>query len=344
MKFLDQAKIYIKSGDGGAGSVSFRREKFIEFGGPNGGDGGKGGDVIFVAVPNLNTLIDFRYQQHFRAENGHGGMGKDRSGRGGEDLIIKVPIGTEILAEDKETVICDMLEEGQTFLIAKGGDGGRGNSHFKTSTNQAPRKSEPGWPGEEYWVWLRLKMVADVGLVGLPNAGKSTLLSIVTQARPKIADYPFTTIHPNLGVAMLGAQELLLADIPGLIEGAHEGIGLGDKFLKHIERCHVLLHMVDGTDEDYLENYKVVRNELLQYGKGIENKLEIVALNKIDSLTEKEIKKKQTKLSKICGKKVFEISSIAGLGMKELLGELFKSVNKNKEQEESQDSVDAWSP
>ena len=250
MKFLDQAKIFIKSGDGGAGCVSFRREKYIEFGGPNGGDGGKGGSVYIEAVPNLNTLIDFRYHQHFKAQKGRNGMGSDKTGPKGEDIVIKVPVGTEVLAEDQETLIVDMVEPGQKFLIAKGGDGGRGNAQFKTATNQAPRYAEPGWPGEELWVWLRLKVIADVGLVGMPNAGKSTFLSVVTKARPKIADYPFTTIHPNLGVAWVDNYEMVIADIPGLIEGAHEGVGLGDRFLKHIERCFALLHLIDATGDD----------------------------------------------------------------------------------------------
>ena len=247
MKFLDQAKIYLKSGDGGSGCCSFRREKYIEFGGPNGGNGGRGGDVIFEAVPNLNTLIDFRYRQHFKAERGHNGEGKDKFGRKGENLIIKVPVGTEIVADDGETVIKDMLIPYERFTIAKGGDGGYGNAMFKSSTNQAPRRADPGRPGEEMWVWLKLKMIADVGLLGFPNAGKSTFLSAVTSARPKIADYPFTTLHPNLGIAKIDDEEMLIADIPGIIEGAHEGIGLGDHFLRHVERCAVLLHLIDGT-------------------------------------------------------------------------------------------------
>ena len=249
MKFLDQAKIFIQSGDGGAGCVSFRREKYIEFGGPNGGDGGKGGSVYLEAVENLNTLIDFRYQQHFKAKKGQNGMGSQMTGSKGDDIIIKVPVGTEVLAEDGETLIVDMVNPGQKFLIAKGGDGGRGNTQFKSATNQAPRYAEPGWPGEEMWVWLKLKVIADVGLVGLPNAGKSTFLSVVTQARPKIADYPFTTLHPNLGVAWVDNYEMVIADIPGLIEGAHEGVGLGDRFLKHVERCAALIHLIDVNND-----------------------------------------------------------------------------------------------
>ena len=263
MKFLDQAKIFIKSGDGGAGCVSFRREKYIEFGGPNGGDGGKGGTVYIEAVDNLNTLIDFRYHQHFKAPKGSHGMGSDKAGPKGEDIIIKVPVGTEILAEDGETVIVDMIEPGQIYMIAKGGDGGRGNTRFKSSTNQAPRYAEPGWPGEEKWLWLRLKVIADVGLLGLPNAGKSTFLSAVTAARPKIANYPFTTLHPNLGVAWVDNYETVLADIPGLIEGASEGVGLGDRFLKHVERCSVFLHVIDATSDDVAKDYKVIRKEVL---------------------------------------------------------------------------------
>lgn len=327
MKFLDQAKIFIQSGDGGEGCVSFRREKFIEFGGPNGGDGGKGGDVIFIAVPNLNTLIDFRYRQHFRAERGHGGMGKDRTGGKGENLIIKVPVGTEIVDNDKETIICDMTEEGQTFVIAKGGDGGRGNAKFKSSTNQAPRKFEPGWPGEERWVWLRLKMIANVGLVGMPNAGKSTLLSVMTKANPKIADYPFTTLYPNLGVSWWHDRETLIADIPGLIEGASEGLGLGDRFLRHIERCQVLIHLIDITDKNPVKNYKIIREELTRYGKNIDKKLEIIVLNKIDSLENKQVEKIVKKLEKATNQKVFAISAIAKSGLENLNEEIFKTID-----------------
>ena len=312
MKFLDQAKIYLKSGDGGRGCVSFRREKYIEFGGPNGGDGGKGGSVYFIAVENLNTLIDFRYQQHFKAQNGQHGMGSEMSGAKGEDLIIKVPVGTEIVADDGETVIADMVEPGQTFMIAKGGDGGRGNTRFKSSTNQAPRYAEPGWPGVEMWVWLRLKIIADVGLIGLPNAGKSTFLTAVTKARPKIADYPFTTLHPNLGVAWVDNKEIVLADIPGLIEGAHEGIGLGDRFLKHVERCSVFLHLIDATSENVAKDYKVIRKELELYERKLADKPEVVALNKIDSLTDAEIQKKVKALSKVTKSAVYAISAIAG--------------------------------
>lgn len=326
MKFLDQAKIYLKSGDGGRGCVSFRREKYIEFGGPNGGDGGKGGSVYFVAVENLNTLIDFRYQQHFKAGNGHHGMGSEMSGAKGEDMIIKVPVGTEIVADDGVTVIADMVEAGQTFMIAKGGDGGRGNVRFKTSTNQAPRYAEPGWPGVEMWVWLRLKIIADVGLIGLPNAGKSTFLSAVTKARPKIADYPFTTLHPNLGVAWVDNKEIILADIPGLIEGAHDGVGLGDRFLKHVERCSVFLHLIDATSENVAKEYKTIRKELELYERNLINKPEVVALNKIDSLTPKEIEKKIKAIQKITSSPVYAISAIAGMNTLDCLREISSFV------------------
>ena len=351
MKFLDQAKIYLKSGDGGRGCVSFRREKYIEFGGPNGGDGGKGGSVYFVAVENLNTLIDFRYQQHFKAGNGQHGMGSEMSGAKGEDMIIKVPVGTEIVADDGVTVIADMVEAGQTFMIAKGGDGGRGNVRFKSSTNQAPRYAEPGWPGVEMWVWLRLKIIADVGLIGLPNAGKSTFLSAVTKARPKIADYPFTTLHPNLGVAWVDNKEIVLADIPGLIEGAHDGVGLGDRFLKHVERCSVFLHLIDATSSNVAKEYKTIRKELELYERNLINKPEVVALNKIDSLTPKEIEKKIKAIQKITTSPVYAISAIAGMNTLECLREISSFVpNKSKAKEpeikiiEDEPVKKTWSP
>ena len=334
MKFLDQAKIFIQSGNGGAGCVSFRREKYIEFGGPNGGDGGKGGSVYIEAVPNLNTLIDFRYHQHFKAHKGHNGMGADKTGPKGEDIVIKVPVGTEVLAEDQETVIVDMVEAGQRFLLAKGGDGGRGNAQFKTSTNQAPRYAEPGWPGEEKWVWLRLKVIADVGLLGMPNAGKSTFLSVVTKARPKIADYPFTTIHPNLGVAWVDNYEMVIADIPGLIEGAHEGTGLGDRFLKHIERCYALLHMIDITSNDVVKTYQDIRRELELYDAKLAQKPEVVVLNKIDAVDEKEIAEKQKKLEKAVGKKVFVMSAVAKRGIFEALLEINKYITRDRTKKE----------
>ena len=353
MKFLDQAKIFVKSGDGGAGCVSFRREKYIEFGGPNGGDGGKGGSIYFEAVENLNTLIDFRYQQHFKAHKGYNGSGSDKTGPKGDDIIIKVPVGTEILAEDGETVIVDMVTPGQTFMIAKGGDGGRGNAQFKSSTNQAPRYAEPGWPGEEKWVWLRLKVIADVGLLGLPNAGKSTFLSVVTSARPKIADYPFTTLHPNLGVAWVDGYEMVIADIPGLIEGAHEWTGLGYRFLKHVERCAAFLHLIDGTAEDVVASYKVIRRELELYNGKLSGKPEVVAMNKCDSLSEKEIKKKISALEKACGKKVYAVSAVAKQGLFECLLELnkystrdrLKKADSGNEQPKDEEPVrKTWSP
>ena len=330
MKFLDQAKIFIKSGDGGAGAVSFRREKYIEYGGPDGGDGGRGGDVVIECVDNLNTLIDYRYQQHFKAAKGMHGMGRQRTGGKGDDVVLKVPVGTQILSEDKETVLADLTEAGQRLVLLRGGDGGFGNLHYKTSTNQAPRRGDPGWPGKEMWVWLRLKLIADAGLVGLPNAGKSTFLAAVTRARPKIADYPFTTLHPNLGVVYLGGDEFILADIPGLIEGAHEGAGIGDRFLGHIERTRVLLHLVDGTGDDVAEAYHVVRGELAAYGGGLDEKPEVVALNKCDSLTEEDIAEKLAALEEACGQKVFRLSGVAGMGLKEILGSLLVEIKDSK--------------
>jgi GTP-binding protein len=347
MKFLDQAKIFVKSGDGGKGCVAFRREKYIEFGGPNGGDGGKGGSVIFEAVENLNTLIDFRYRQHFKAPRGGHGMGSEMSGAKGEDLIIKVPVGTEIVAEDGETVLADMVEAGQRFLIAKGGDGGRGNTRFKTSTNQAPRYAEPGWPGEEMWVWLKLKIIADIGLIGLPNAGKSTFLSAVTKARPKIADYPFTTLHPHLGVAWIDNHEIVMADIPGLIEGAHEGVGLGDRFLKHVERCAAFLHLIDGTAEDVVTPYQTIRRELELYKADLALKPEVVTLNKIDALSKDEITQKITALEKAVGHKVYAVSAIAKNGLMPCLREASKYVIKKQTTEPDTNQTaesKPWSP
>jgi GTP-binding protein len=332
MKFLDQAKIFLKSGDGGAGSCSFRREKFIEYGGPDGGDGGKGGDVVVECVANLNTLIDFRYQQHFKGETGHHGSGRNRTGGGGNDVVIKVPVGTQILTEDKEEVLADLTAAGERRVILRGGDGGFGNAHYKTSTNQAPRRADPGWPGKELWVWLRLKLIADGGLIGLPNAGKSTFLSAVTRARPKIGDYPFTTLHPNLGVAAVGGEEFILADLPGLIEGAHDGAGLGDRFLGHIERCRVLLHLVDGTQEDVAEAYRVVRDELRLYGGGLDEKKELVALNKCDALTPEEIEEKLAALKEVSGSEVYTLSGIAGIGLKDLLFALLNIIKQSREE------------
>ncbi len=315
MKFLDEAKVYIRSGDGGAGAVSFRREKFIEFGGPDGGDGGRGGDVWVEAVNGLNTLIDFRYQQHFKASIGMHGMGRNRTGANGASVTLKVPVGTQIFEEDNETLIVDLVAEGQRFRLAAGGNGGFGNTHFKSSTNQAPNWANPGLAGEEKTIWLRLKLIADAGLVGLPNAGKSTFLATCTRARPKIANYPFTTLHPNLGVATIDGREFIIADIPGLIEGAHEGVGLGDRFLGHVERTRVLLHLVSAQEEDVAKAYKTVRHELEAYGEGITDKPEIVALSQIDVLDEDELKKKTKALAKACGKTPLQLSAVAGVGM-----------------------------
>jgi GTP-binding protein len=319
MKFLDEAKIFVKSGDGGAGVVAFRREKFIEFGGPDGGDGGRGGSIILEAVPNLNTLIDFRYQQHFKAERGGHGMGQNRSGASGQDLVIKVPVGTQILAEDKETLLADMVESGQRVVIAKGGDGGFGNAHYKSSTNRAPRRADPGWPGEERWLWLRLKLIADVALVGLPNAGKSTFLAATSRARPKIADYPFTTLTPQLGVVGIDGEEFVIADLPGLIEGAHEGAGLGTRFLGHMERCAVLLHLIDGTAEDVAEAYRTIRAELEAYGHGLTEKPEIIGLNKSDAILAEELPEKAAALENAAPAQVMTLSGATGAGVTEVL-------------------------
>ena len=326
MKFLDQAKVYIRSGDGGAGSVSFRREKFIEFGGPDGGDGGRGGDVWVEAVDGLNTLIDYRYQQHFKAKTGVHGMGRNRAGAKGADVTLKVPAGTQVYAEDNETLICDLTVVGQRFLLAKGGNGGFGNQHFKTSTNQAPRRANPGLPGEELTIWLRLKLIADAGLVGLPNAGKSTFLAAVTAAKPKIADYPFTTLHPGLGVARIDAREFVIADIPGLIEGAHEGIGIGDRFLGHVERTRVLLHLVSAQEENPGKAYKTVRGELEAYGHGLAEKPEIVALSQVDTLDGEARKKKLAALKRACGGTPLALSAVTGEGVEAVLRALISVV------------------
>jgi GTP-binding protein len=326
MKFLDEAKIFVKSGDGGAGSVSFRREKYIEYGGPNGGDGGRGGDVIVEAVGGLNTLIDYRYRQHFKASKGGHGMGQDRTGAAAPPSIMKVPTGTQVLAEDKETLLADMTYEGQRVIIARGGDAGRGNAAFKTSTNQAPRRYEPGWPGEEMWIWLRLKLIADAGLVGLPNAGKSTFLSAASKAKPKIADYPFTTLHPQLGVVGVDAREFVLADIPGLIEGAHEGSGLGDRFLGHVERCRLLLHLIDATDETVAQSYKTIRGELEAYGHGLAEKPEIVGLNKTDASIPEMIDEQVAELRALTDSPVFVLSGATGKGVKPVLHALADAI------------------
>ena len=327
MKFLDEAKIYLEAGDGGNGCMSFRHEKYVEYGGPNGGDGGAGGNIIFRAVRNLNTLIDFRYQQHFRAQKGRPGEGSERTGKSGDDLIVKVPVGTVILAEDKKTVIADMVTDGEEVLVAKGGRGGWGNVHFKSSTNQAPERADPGKPGDKLAVWLRLKLIADIGLVGFPNAGKSTLLSVLTAARPKIANYPFTTLHPNLGVFYLYDKEYVIADLPGLIEGASEGVGLGHRFLGHAERCKIILHLIDGTSEDVVASYKTIEAELLNYGDVLEHKPEIVVLNKIDSLSEDEVAEKVKLLKKASKKEVIAISGIAQIGLEDLKKAIYKILS-----------------
>jgi GTP-binding protein len=326
MKFLDQAKVYIRSGDGGAGAVSFRREKFIEFGGPDGGDGGRGGDAIAEAVDGLNTLIDYRYQQHFKAKTGGHGMGRNRTGADGEDIVLKVPAGTQIFEEDNETLIADLTEIGQRVVLARGGNGGFGNLHFTTSTNRAPRRANAGQDGKELWIWLRLKLIADAGVIGLPNAGKSTFLASVSAAKPKIADYPFTTLHPNLGVAAVDGREFVLADIPGLIEGAHQGAGIGDRFLGHIERCRVLVHLVDGTGEDVVADYKTVRSELEHYGHGLVEKTEIVAIAKIDAVPEAELNAKQRALAAAIGRRPLSLSAVAGAGVTELLRAVRRAV------------------
>jgi GTPase len=328
MKFLDEAKVYIASGAGGNGCVSFRREKFIEFGGPNGGDGGKGGDVVIEAVTGLNTLIDYRYQQHFKAQRGGNGMGKDRAGANGKDVVLKVPVGTQVYEEDGETLLADLTEVGQRVTIAEGGNGGFGNAHFKSSTNRAPRRANPGQPSEELTIRLRLKLIADAGLIGLPNAGKSTFLAAVSAAKPKIADYPFTTLHPQLGVVEVDGREFVLADLPGLIEGAHEGTGLGDRFLGHTERCRVLLHLIDGTSDDAGEAYKIVRGELEAYGQGLTDKPEIVALSKSDALTKDAIKTQAGKLKKACKKTPLVLSAQSGDGIQEVLRALLKIIDQ----------------
>jgi GTP-binding protein len=330
MKFLDQAKIYIRSGDGGNGCVSFRREKFIEYGGPNGGNGGRGGDVWAEAVENLNTLIDYRYQQHMMAKHGQHGMGKEMSGAAGADIVIKVPVGTQIYDEDNETLIYDLDKPGERALLLKGGNGGFGNTHFKSATNQAPRHANPGQKGEEKTIWLRLKLIADVGLVGLPNAGKSTFLARVSQAKPKIADYPFTTLNPQLGMVRKGATDFVLADLPGLIEGAHEGTGLGTRFLGHAERCSVILHLVDGTEENIVKHYQTIRGELDAYGHGLSAKLEILALNKVDAIAKDEVAKKQKALAKAAGKDVMLLSGVSGQGVDEMLYALAGAVEAKR--------------
>lgn len=332
MKFLDQARIHVASGTGGAGCLSFRREKFIDHGGPNGGNGGRGGDVIVEAHSGLNTLIDYRYRQHFLAENGRPGMGSERTGADGKDCILRVPVGTEILADDNETILADMTTPGQRLVLFKGGDGGFGNTHFKSSTNQAPRRITQGWPGVECDIYLRLKLIADAGLIGLPNAGKSTFLASCTAAKPKIADYPFTTLTPNLGVVRFGdikePIEFVLADIPGLIEGAHEGHGLGDRFLGHVERTKVLLHLIDATEENVALCYKTIRTELKAYGQGLSRKPEIIALNKCDALDAATIKRKMTALERVSRKKVYAISAVSRDGVQAVLHLVAQKVRR----------------
>ena len=344
MKFLDKQKIYVRSGDGGAGCVGFRREKYIEFGGPDGGDGGRGGSIIVECVENLNTLIDFRYQQHFKARRGGHGQGRNKNGKAAEDVILKVPIGTQIYGSEDKDLMGDLINPGQRMVLAKGGDGGRGNAHFKTSTNQSPKRAEDGWPGEEHWLWLQLKLIADVGLIGLPNAGKSTLLAAVTRARPKIADYPFTTIHPNLGVGYVDGNEIIIADIPGLIEGAHEGAGLGARFLGHVERCGVLIHLIDGTQDDVAESYLTIRRELEAYDDLLSAKMELIVINKIDALRPEVIRDKRMSLSKISGKEVLTISGVAGTNLEKLLRDALRLViefkNMNEANKRSKDEND----
>ena len=333
MKFLDQVKVYMHSGNGGPGAVSFRREANVPYGGPDGGDGGRGGDVIAECVEGLNTLIDFRYRQHFKAETGNSGAGRNRSGLSGKDTILKLPLGTQVLADDNETILADLTKIGQQEILLDGGKGGKGNAWFKSSIRQSPRFSQPGIPGEEIWVWLRLKLIADVGLVGLPNAGKSTLLSKVSAARPKIADYPFTTLHPGLGVANQDGQEFIIADIPGLIEGAHSGSGLGTRFLGHIERCRVLLHLIDCCDEDPIKSWEVIQNEIREYGAGLEEKKCITVLTKCDVLLEEFNLEIADKLKASGAGEVICISSISGLGMVNLLRQVLSVIKKSKQEE-----------
>ena len=348
MKFLDQAKVYIRSGVGGAGCVSFRREKYVEFGGPDGGDGGRGGDVWAECVQNLNTLIDYRYRQHFKAGTGVHGMGKNRTGAHGADAVLKVPPGTQIFEQDNETLIADLVAPGDRVRLARGGNGGFGNAHFKSSTNQAPRNANPGEEAEELTIWLRLKLIADAGLVGLPNAGKSTFLAAVSAAKPKIADYPFTTLHPNLGVVRAGDVDFVLADVPGLIEGAHEGAGIGDRFLGHVERCGVLLHLVDATEDDPAAAYKTVRRELKAYGHGLEKKKELVALSKCDAVDGETLAERSEALRKAARKKPFEVSGVSGAGTQDVLHAIAREVKKATDAryapEEPAEASEGWHP
>ena len=345
MKFLDLAKVHIRSGSGGAGCVSFRREKFIEFGGPDGGDGGRGGDVVVEAVDGLNTLIDFRYQQHFFAKNGQHGMGNQRTGKSGDDIVLRVPVGTEIIDEDEETLIADLTEVGQTVTIAKGGNGGWGNLHFKTSTNQAPRRANPGQEGVERTIWLRLKLIADVGLLGLPNAGKSTFLAATSNARPKIADYPFTTLVPNLGVVGVDGKEFVVADIPGLIEGASEGKGIGDLFLGHIERCAALLHLIDGTSGDPVGDWRTIIEEISKYGAGLEDKPRVTVLNKIDTLDAEERAFIREEIERETGEDILLMSGATGEGVTDVLRALRSLIDDRRLREaHAQDEDQPWRP
>ncbi len=339
MHFIDEAKIYLKSGDGGNGCIAFRREANAPNGGPNGGNGGNGGDIILKAITDLNTLIDYRYSQHFRAQNGEQGKGSLRDGKYGNDIVLNIPIGTQIFLEDGVTMIADVMENSFERVLLKGGDGGFGNTHYKSSTNRAPRKSTPGWKGQDMWVWLKLKLISDVGLVGLPNAGKSTFLAATTRAKPKIADYPFTTLKPQLGVAYIDEKEFVISDIPGLIEGASEGHGLGHRFLKHVERCRVILHLVDGTDENFLKNYAVIRKELRAYSDVLADKEEVVVLNKIDSLTDEEIAKKVKSLQRKSNFKVIPMSGVTGAGTVDVLRKLLTVVEKYKEMQEPAEEI-----
>ena len=343
MKFLDQAKVYLKAGDGGNGCSAFRREKYVEFGGPNGGDGGRGGNVVAEITDGLNTLIDFRYRQHFKAQRGFNGMGSNRTGAGGNDAVLRVPPGTQIFEDDNETQIADLTPENPRVVLCRGGHGGHGNTRFKTSTNQAPRRADPGGVGEELWVWLRLKLIADAGLVGLPNAGKSTFLAAVSRARPKIADYPFTTLTPGLGVVYVDQEEFVLADIPGLIEGAHSGAGLGDRFLGHVERCGVILHLVDGTADDVIANWRTVRAEMEAYGNGLGDKIEIVGLNKIDALTDFAIVEKHQALKEAGANNVIKLSGATGLGVTEMLRALLVHIHNARAAEAPSQAI-AYQP
>lgn len=343
MKFIDQCKIFLASGQGGDGSCSFRREKFVEYGGPDGGDGGRGGHVFIECVPGLNTLIDYRYKQHFRGGRGHHGMGRNRTGAAGDDIVLKVPQGTQILSDDRETVLADLVEPGQKIMLLKGGDGGKGNAHFKTATNRAPRKIIPGFPGEDLWIWLRLKLLADAGLLGLPNAGKSTFLNRVTNASAKVGDYPFTTLKPQLGVVSHKGQEFVLADIPGLIAGAAEGVGIGDRFLGHIERCRVLLHLVDGACPSPTDAYRTVRTELDSYGGGLDQKPEVVALTKVDTMTARQRTARLRALETACGQPVIALSSATGEGLAACLDRLLEAVQQSRGAPR-QAAAPAWSP